>query len=840
MCTRIRTRWIAVALVGMIFLLALTGQGRGDGFENFPDQPEAYYKPSAERPNTALEVHKINRMAFTVTNSGFFGAGYFRGNNTDPETGRRAMSCEYPINSNIEYLFSGALWFGAVVGSDTLVSTGATFYNWGITELWPDAGEAGNMVRRSTQPYSLHYHPDALSEEDIYAEYADTLVDPTYVRMDPVDNRPHKPLNIEVSQKSYAWSYPYAEDFVLMDFKVKNIGEFPLKQLYIGVVVEAIVFHTSKEGSDNTWLDDICGYKETIPSPFWPGYEDTVRIAWVADNDGDPVGRFFDYTSATSVTGVRVIRTPSDSLKYSYNWWITHFNTADDWGPRQVTDDKPFRYFGTTFGSPAGDRNKYYMLSTPEFDYDQLECAISHGNGWMPPAEAAEDYADGHNPIYLLSFGPFDVDPDSTLPFTLAYIAGEDFHTNPTAFRDLYSPAVPEPYMEQLNFNDLGYNSVWADWIYDNPGYDTDNDGDSGLARWFYNDITGDSVYAYYKGDGVPDFRGASPPPSPRLKVYSDYGKLTLRFNGQLTEEYVDIFSKLKDFEGYKIYLGEDNRLSDFVLIATYDKRNYNRYQWDIQLNRWEVSDVPLDYDSIINVYGQGFDPEMYTIDHPLEPDDPRNVAGVYTYFTPQNWNESELSPYGFHKVYPDADLADSADTTEDGLHRFYEYEYVINDLAPAKPVYVAVTAFDFGSRTHFLSALESSPLLNAVSAYPLTSSEEVHDRALGVIVYPNPYRISDGYASDGYENRDRTKSAERARTIHFANLPAICKIRIFTLNGDLVQEIDHYYPEGGPRSMEETWNVISRNTQAVVTGIYIWSVRSEMGDQLGKLVIMK
>lgn len=96
------------------------------------------------------------------------------------------------------------------------------------------------------------------------------------------------------------------------------------------------------------------------------------------------------------------------------------------------------------------------------------------------------------------------------------------------------------------------------------------------------------------------------------------------------------------------------------------------------------------------------------------------------------------------------------------------------------------------------------------------------------------------GYARVGYENRDRTKSAERSRAVHFANLPRICTIRIYTLSGDLVQEIKHYVPDGGPEAMQETWNLISRNTQAITSGVYLWSVQSEMGEQLGKLVIIK
>jgi hypothetical protein len=35
-------------------------------------------------------------------------------------------------------------------------------------------------------------------------------------------------------------------------------------------------------------------------------------------------------------------------------------------------------------------------------------------------------------------------------------------------------------------------------------------------------------------------------------------------------------------------------------------------------------------------------------------------------------------------------------------------------------------------------------------------------------------------------------------------------------------------------------WDLISRNTQAVVSGIYLYSVESESGNQVGKFVIIK
>jgi hypothetical protein len=820
----------------------MTGQLAARPDFQFPETGSGFPKPTAYLPNLSLEVHKINRMALTVTNNGFIGTGYYLSNPIDPETGMTAMSCEYPINSNIEYLWVAGLWLGAVVGRDTLVSTSAEGYYY-VVEFWPDEGESGNTIRRSTQPFSRYYSQEAVSEEDVIAVFTDTITDPTLAVMDPWDNRYHQPLNVEVRQKSYAWSYPYAEDFVLFDYEINNIGRFPLKQAYIGLVVDADAYHISKQWGYMSWEDDICGFKKTIPSPIWPGYEDSIMVAWVTDNNGDPNGYTFDYTSTTGVTATRVIRTPSDSLEYSYNWWATRYTSSSDWGPRQVTDDKPYRDFGSRLGTPLGDRNKYYMLSTREFDYDLLECAVPHTDqSWLPPPPNANLFADGHNAIYLFSFGPFDVEPGEILPVTLAYIGGEDFHHNPRAFNEKFDPQNPYPYMRQLDFSDLGLNSIWAEWIYDNPGFDTDGDGDSGQAQWYVNSTGTDSTYSFYKGDGVPDFRGAAPPPSPKLRLIPGFGKLTLRWNGQITENFYDVFSGQKDFEGYKIYYGEDNRSTDFVFVASYDRLDYQVHVFYALQRRWEIMEIPLTYDSLVTLYGPNFDPETYNSEqNPTEQRTGINPTGRPTYFTPQYWNMSELDdPYGVHKPYPHANLSDSSDTTEDGFHRYYEYEYVLDNLAPAKPLWISVTAFDYGSRMHMLSALESSVLQNATYGWPLASNEEVESEGLEVIVYPNPYRIDGGYARAGYENRDRIRSAERTRAIHFANLPRICTIRIYTLVGDLVREIKHYRPDSGPEAQQETWNMLSRNTQMITTGIYIWSVTSEMGEQIGKLVIIK
>lgn len=806
-------------------------------FEHSKNANLMFLRPAADEfPNFAIEVHKINKLWLSVTNSGMFGTG-FADSYIDPETGRPAPSCEYPAGSDITYLYIAAIWAGAVVGRDTLVSVGSDG-NYDVNEFWPDIGERGTFLRRSNMRTSHEYSPDAVSEQDFICVFTDTNTNRTLTGADPVDNRGHVPLGLEVTQRSFAWSYDYAEDFIILDYSIRNINRFPLKELYLAMYVDADVYHASHQGG---FEDDICGYLHSIPSINPPGFEDTVRIAWNADNDGDPnlmAGGIFDFTSSTSVTGTSVLRTPNPDLKFSFNWWIAHPDPALDWGPRLTgSEERPFRDFGTGMGRPSGDLNKYYIMSNDEFDYDQLESAVNHSSdGWLSPPRNSPDFADGYDNRYLFSFGPFNIQPGDTLPITLAYVAGEDFHVRDKDFSNFWDPYNPYVYINKLDLSDVGLNAMWANWVFDNPGVDTDGDGDSGSVRWVIDSLTMDSTAYFYTGDGVPDFRGAAPPPPPRLYVTSEYGKLRIRWNGQISETNIDVFSGLKDFEGYRIYYGEYNREVDYVMVASYDLENYNMFTWDDRLQTWNISEIPLSIDSIQAIFGQGFDPRLYQSSDNSYADDEN-----FYYFSRQDWNQSSLTNQrGIRKIYPHADLKNPFDTTEYGFHRFYEYEYLLDNLQPSVPYFVSVTAFDFGSRKAALSVLESAPNLNAVEAFAFPSTESVEELALKVKVYPNPYRIDGGYASAGYENRDRTRSAERTRAIHFINLPKVCTIRIFTLAGDLVKEIDHFNPDGGPKAQHETWNVISRNTQAITTGIYIYTVISDMGDQIGKIVIMK
>ena len=195
-------------------------------------------------------------------------------------------------------------------------------------------------------------------------------------------------------------------------------------------------------------------------------------------------------------------------------------------------------------------------------------------------------------------------------------------------------------------------------------------------------------------------------------------------------------------------------------------------------------------------------------------------------------------------RVYPYASPADSLLVLPDLSvveWPYYEYEYAIDGLQLAEPVYMAVTAFDFGNPAAELSPLESSPLANAIEIWPLNSAEVVKSERPEPVVYPNPYRLVDDYNATGWENsRGLEPDPERARKVTFANVPDTCTISVWTLDGDLVRRLDHAEDPANSNATVVVWDLITRNTQAVKTGIYLFTVESRFGTDVGKLVIIK
>ncbi len=183
------------------------------------------------------------------------------------------------------------------------------------------------------------------------------------------------------------------------------------------------------------------------------------------------------------------------------------------------------------------------------------------------------------------------------------------------------------------------------------------------------------------------------------------------------------------------------------------------------------------------------------------------------------------------------------------------QYTFVDSPLVRGKTYWYAVTSFaipDYSivttknpdgttsTDTSLTTPLESSVLANAVR---IDLPFSVSDRLGQVMVVPNPYRTDADYTFEngGYEGRtvnwDETK-----RVLKFIHLPQECTIRIFTLMGEQVATIEHRpgTPGYNPQRGEENWNLLSGSNRAIASGIYVFTVESNLGTQIGKFVVIK
>jgi hypothetical protein len=103
---------------------------------------------------------------------------------------------------------------------------------------------------------------------------------------------------------------------------------------------------------------------------------------------------------------------------------------------------------------------------------------------------------------------------------------------------------------------------------------------------------------------------------------------------------------------------------------------------------------------------------------------------------------------------------------------------------------------------------------------------------AKGVWVVPNPFKAKADW------DRPRTLGDELTRHLDFMGLPrALCTIKIWTVAGDLVAILQH---DGRNGDGEAPWDLVSRNGQEVESGIYLFTVDSALGHQVGRFVVIR
>lgn len=868
----------------------------------------------AEYIEEANRTIDVGLLWMTITNHGYFGNdGEGRTDALiDPCTGLWAVQAEYPGGTGVQYLYQAGLWIGAMIQEEGFeyprVSVG--------TEGWfSDADEefvpTMDIIERTTRSSAINclgdfiFSEDAVSEQDMITSYADTsaMLPTGNARRHPIDGV-HVPLGIQITQRSYAWSYNYAQDFIIIDYEIENVADKYLKNLYIGLYVDADV----GVPSTNAYDDDICGFKKTYEYRP-PGATEaeilTINTAWIADNDGRPSGTLTGTNlTAPHVTGTRVVRAPNPKLRTSFNWWISNTTANLDFGP-SWEDDGSQGEWTAEYGTPTDDTRKYFVLSNREFDFDQYytntpdsitgnpqifydrDGVEQERHNWrLPPEDNAATWANGFDTRYLISWGPLGIfdfideagnrvyrlNPGEKFSMTIAYVAGANFHDT----GDHFQPTGETIDWTKFNYLDLQYNADWAAKVYDNPMLDTP-DPITGLTDgWFGEDVGRDSIFAedpgdtvnfvdlntglpftgiyvepdadgserdgrfqqeedfaprpqrfdytydnglFDQGDGIPDFQGPPPPPTPILTYRSEGNDLILRWTKKPSEdpEYRDPFSRMQDFEGYRIYVSNTGQETEYSFLAEFDQVDWSYYT---------ESDSLLDsiYTSRIGL-------------PPVRPYEDRN----------QNPIQGYLKPVGLNIGMDAIAINDST------------YEFVVENANPMIPRYYAVTAYDYGDYRSGTEPLESAKSANAIYVAPDQTAGGGKKKP-GVV--PNPYRADQNYTrrflelafnetdttSVSWENRNDGSPGyypQSDRRIYFYNLPERCLIRIFTVSGDLVQILNHDPSSPNRISLwqadhAEAWDLNSRNQQQVVSGLYLFSVEDLTPENKGHIDVGK
>ena len=169
-------------------------------------------------------------------------------------------------------------------------------------------------------------------------------------------------------------------------------------------------------------------------------------------------------------------------------------------------------------------------------------------------------------------------------------------------------------------------------------------------------------------------------------------------------------------------------------------------------------------------------------------------------------------------------------------------FKYVDTDVFNGIAYFYAVTATDFvadastGTAIPIGPGLAGDPQSNfdfAVPRFAAQTAEERDEQGQNIFVFPNPATREALAEFSPFNPNGDDPTGVRVR---FANLPAARNtINIYTLAGDLVETIEHdgttvNCPDDsgfGNCGGSAFWNLVSRNGQEVVSGIYLYSVES-------------
>jgi hypothetical protein len=779
-------------------------------------------------------IHNVGNLQMNVTNWGCFGS---YPNSTQPTAD--CPSAQWPANSGVEHLWIAGLWVGARKGGIPVVST-AAFQR----EFRPPGNEDPlariyesfeGMFGGARLPAPPDDDSDGLFDEDWrngVDDDGDGAVDEDFAAISQqmftcwytddhpqsvVVNPEHTPLHLFVRQESYQWEDEQFYDFVGVEYQILNYGHDIIEDIYIGFFADCDVgLRTDDEYAQDDCTGLYQGYRCARRGDVMvPVY---VSVAYFYDCDGDD-------GLSPGYFGICFLGHDIDPLGESApaTVGITSY--------QNFSGDQPFE----NGGDPNDDYQRYDLMSRTNFDRN---------------AEVPRDYR------MLMATGPFrELLPDSVMTLQVAFVCGYglegmlDAAANATMVFEgnwfnidgdpqtgingretpVYGPVSEvDPDTCDADFTLLSAARGEVIWV--NADCARERELFANRILCGTSDVTLEDFMTGVGGreTNVKWLVGTAPPP-PAMRLVPGDGKVTILWDN-FSEATPDPSTLQYDFEGYRVWRADGWHRPVGTSVQTGPERDL----WQLLDERDLVNGVGTDRGFKMPVSEGGWEYE------PLTSLDSRDE--ILAYF------EENLVYYPNDSVPCPPGLSLQECDTLEAMAKYrlgheggtQYYQYVDDSVHNGMHYFYSLTAFD-----HIITA--GVPVRLGKFGEPasnfqyVTAISDAQEAAAfdddEVFVVPNPATTG----SMAPWHLEPNMNDPTGIKVEFRNLPA-CRstIRVFTLSGDLVQVLYH---DGSDGSGTLAWDLVSRNSQDVTSGVYLFTVDPDGGGfskTVGKFVVIR
>jgi hypothetical protein len=699
----------------------------------------------------------------------------------------------------------------------------------------------------------------------------------------------HTPINLKIVQKSFAWENDDADDFVAFEFDVTNVGVASVDDVYIGFFADADIGPRARPGRaeddmagsrnilvrarDNSWVPVSVGFMFDSDGDegATPGYFGIVFLG----HDTDPTGRL-----APRNVGLRSFN------HFSGNQPFARGGDPSNDAERYELLSEPNIDNDTTVGKESDYR---FLISAGPFselppgETLQFQAAIVVGNGLEGMLQNAAE-------AMLTWIGnAFNLDGDNSTGVLgrETKICARDYGQNMFSFvADLMdTTCVAEDYVLSqpvITSGDLDSEGC----IYVNMDNCFECVRQAGEFCTKENRLI-ETLWSCYRPEGptagctgvdgneslIHWLVGMAPPP-PGVRLWPTDSAVHVFWDNR-SETTPDVRANRIDFESYRVWRA-DNWTRPFgssvengpesnlwQLIAEYDY--VNSY-----INTRTLGDGTTVVDTLPLGANTGLERIRY---RPRVLDDPTfaglaeamrqvveaDTAGRYVE-RPALYDREGLPIPALAGLLPWQGYPAALDTffmvtgreellpSHSAKLPLSFYEYTDPAVHNGFLYFYSVTATDHAIRinpnntlTVIGSGLVGDPGSSFTHTNPGSNAQSVVERerdGANIFVYPNPATRE---ALAEFQQFSPNSDDPTGVRVNFTNLPrARNTVKIFTLDGDLVETIEH---DGTGGYGETSWNLVSRNGQEVVSEIYLFTVQSDddrFEDFIGKFVVIR